>query len=464
MTLRPYSITGRLILTLIVGIAALWVVAAIVSTAILRHELGESFDHALVETAHRLLPLAIDTIHDSDEPEGVHDVHDLARDHDRELVYQLRAIGGPVILRSAAAPRLSFDAPLRTGFFETPEFRIFTLLDPDAKLAIQVAEPRPYRQDAMVNSMMTLLLPLLLLVPLSAIGIWYAIHRGLRPLRTLQAEIAARDSANLSPLRIEGLPRELTPIAEALARLIDRLRTAFEAERNFAANSAHELRTPIAGALAQTQRLIETTSDASARSEARKVESTLRRLADLAEKLMQLARADAGMAAIADPVDVLPILRLVVEDCTSRSRPRREIVLEPLPGAERVSARINVDALAIVLRNLIDNAVAHSAEGTPITVTMARQGEIRIRNESSVVPPESLDRLRHRFERGATSSTGSGLGLAIVDTILAQVGGHLDLHSPVPGRADGFEAVVTLRPITASPDVDAASDRARPTG
>jgi two-component system OmpR family sensor kinase len=273
------------------------------------------------------------------------------------------------------------------------------------------------------------------------LAIWLGTRRGLEPLSRLRQQIASRDSANLSPIDTGGLPAELVPIGAALSGLILRLRAALEAERQFAANSAHELRTPIAAALAQTQRLLETTMDQRALAEGRKIEATLRRLASLAEKLLQLARAEAGMAATGEPTAVLPILRLVIDDVAARSG--RTIELEVEPAGEDLRAPINVDALGIVLRNLIDNAVNHSAPDTSVKIAVSRTA-IAIRNDAPVVAPEMLEHLRDRFVRGATAVSGSGLGLAIVDAILEQTGGRLTLTSPPAGHAQGFEAVLAF--------------------
>lgn len=443
------SITGRLILMLTLGTTVLWLVAAAFSSGILQHELNESFDRAEAETAHRLLPLATDSALDREEHsgEGVHEIHHFELNRDQGLVYQLRLPGGRLALKSDDAPATPLSEPATPGFRNEGQYRVYTLVDPDTQLTIQMGESIAHRGQAILSSTLTLFLPLLMLIPLSALVIFIAVRRGLRPLTTLQAEIAARDSANLTPLDIGRLPGELTPIATALDRLIERVRSALEAERQFAANSAHELRTPIAGALAQTQRLIQSTEDEHSRSEARKIETTLRRLADLAEKLMQLARADAGMAASAEPASILPVLNLVAADVRSRARPPRDILIEAPGEGASLAARINIDALAIVLRNLLDNAVAHSPPETPINVLVAADRTITVRNASSPISPEALARLRRRFERGATSASGSGLGLAIVETILSQVGGELTLRSPAAGGADGFEAVVRLPPV-----------------
>jgi two-component system OmpR family sensor kinase len=446
MTRGESSITGRLIFVLTVGTAILWFISAAISTAILRDRLNANYDHSQAEAAMRLLPLATHSAGEDGratrEVQGNQQFEKEERQH--ALAYQLRAPDGRVVLRSDDAPTEPFDANPRSGFADTNQYRLFTLIDSRSGLAIQVGQSLAQRQSAILTSTLTLFLPLLLLAPLSAVGIWFAVRRGLRPLTALQAEIAVRGSTNLAPLIVEGLPRELVPIAHALSNLIDRLRRAFEAEREFAANSAHELRTPIAGALAQTQRLIETTADERARVEGRKIAATLRRLADLAEKLMQLARADAGMAMSEEATMIVPVVRLVVADTRSRTRPQRDIELRIATEAENWSAKLNVDALGIVLRNLLDNAVAHSPPETPIEVEVLTDKSFAVRNASPVIDPMTLERLRRRFERGSATVSGTGLGLAIVDTILGQVGGMLSLQSPIQGRRDGFEAVVHL--------------------
>ncbi|HTJ59018.1 MAG TPA: ATP-binding protein [Devosiaceae bacterium] len=445
MSQRPLpSITRRLMVLLTLVTIGLWLFAVALTSGILQHELNEGLDRTLIETADRLLPLAVDAIRDHDVGREAREIRHLTAGEDHALIYQLRDRTGVVALRSHNAPDAPLNADLRSGFADVGGFRIFTAIDPQSGMAIEVAEPIPHRQRAVFASMLMLFLPLLLLVPLSAAGIWFAVRRGLRPLLALQAEISARDSGHLAPLPVTGLPAELAPIATALSHLIERVKAALDAERQFAANSAHELRTPIAAALAQTQRLIATAPDERTRAEGLKIESSLRRLVELSEKLMQLARADSGMAVSDVPAAVLPVVRLVIADSAARSRPARNIDLAVVPEAENWTARVNVDALGIVLRNLIDNAIVHSPAGTPVEVVLAGDRTIVVRNASAVIAADVLERLRHRFERGATVASGSGLGLAIVETILGQVGGELTLRSPAANSTSGFEAIVRL--------------------
>jgi two-component system OmpR family sensor kinase len=262
------------------------------------------------------------------------------------------------------------------------------------------------------------------------------------PVLRLSGDIATRSGQNLAPLDISDQPRELRPIAEAVAKLLDRLRAALDAERTFAANAAHELRTPIAGALARTQRLIAELGNPDIRRRARDVESTLKRLSELAEKLMQLSRVDAGLSVADREADLIPVLDMVVEDYTKRLEQPERIHYAKTAGAI-LRARMDLDAFAMVMRNLINNAGNHGSPHGRIDVRLG-SASVCVTNEGPVLPPEALAGLTRRFVRGETRSTGAGLGLAIAETILNQVGGKLELFSPAPGRNDGFEARVSL--------------------
>ena len=241
---------------------------------------------------------------------------------------------------------------------------------------------------------------------------------------------------DLSPIPAGGLPSEFQPNARAVNLLLDRLRRALEAERSFTANSAHELRTPVAGALAQVQRLIVEASDEKTRSRARQVEAALQRLARLSEKLMQLARAEGGRLQAEAPVDLAPILRMLVAGMGREDGHRIELTL---PDA-RIMASIDSDAFAILARNLIENALRHGAQDAPVQVSLSLDGVLRVVNRGPVVPADVLGRLAQPFERGPTDAHGSGLGLAIVAAIADGTGGRLDLISPAVGLPDGFEA------------------------
>ncbi|PJN93353.1 two-component sensor histidine kinase, partial [Amaricoccus sp. HAR-UPW-R2A-40] len=134
------------------------------------------------------------------------------------------------------------------------------------------------------------------------------------PLRRFRNRLAARNARDLSPVPADDLPSEIAPMASTLNRLLDRLKAAFDAERSFAANAAHELRTPLAGAIAQVQRLRSETLDPEAARRGAEIEEALKRLTRLSEKMLQLARAEGGRLRTGDAKDLRPVLGLVVSD------------------------------------------------------------------------------------------------------------------------------------------------------
>ena len=436
------SITRRLVLTLTIGVTILWLVGGLVTLLLAQQALQRTLDGGLREIAERILPLAIDGLRD----DGDHDV-----DRDREaapesgrdeaVVYQVRSPAG-VVMRSHDAPTEPFAAPLAEGFVTVSPWRIYTTGDSRSGLFIQVAETEERRQSALWGSIAALLLPLLVLIPASIVGVRFAVNRGLAPLHRLSEEVGRRNVTNLELVGIPDAPAELRPMMQAMDGLLLRLRTAFEAERALAANSAHELRTPVAGSLAQTQRLVEELEGHPAQARARNVESTLRRLAALAAKLLALSRAESGVARLPAPIDLLPALELALDDAGRALGQRLVVVRQP---AARLLAGLDVDAFGIVLRNLLENAGNHGAAGGTIEVSIG-DNVLDISSEGATVSPERLQRLVRRFERGDATSEGAGLGLAIVDTILRQVGASLELQSPALGRTGGLTARIVFPP------------------
>jgi two-component system OmpR family sensor kinase len=224
--------------------------------------------------------------------------------------------------------------------------------------------------------------------------------------------------------------------------LLQRVKATIDAEREFATNSAHELRTPIAGALAQTQRLLAELRDEASKARARNIETALTKLGRTSEKLLQLARADAGLGQTATVTDLRKVLDLIIRDY--RRNPATGKRLTYSASADPLMRAVDVDALGIVASNLIENAILHGSTGGTIGVSVDDDGSISIANDGPVLSAAELESLKARFRRGATVAKGAGLGLAIADAIVRQMGGVLELRSPASGRPDGFEARIVL--------------------
>ncbi|WP_181700527.1 sensor histidine kinase [Chthonobacter albigriseus] len=435
------SLQARLAFALSVGLALVWATAAGTAYTVMRHEMDEVFDSAIQETAQRILPLAVMEIIDRD-PDDLQRVASV-RPHDELLTYVVRDETGTVILASHDADPAIFPAEAPPGFSMTPAHRIYAEPALQGSLTILLAEPWSVRREAAHEAAEALAMPLALLIPFSFGGVWLLVRTGMRPIRRLCGDIEARGTGDLTPLPARSMPSEIEPIAAAVNHLMERLRRTLEAERSFTANSAHELRTPIAGALAQTQRLLAETEDERVTARARQIETTLKTLARLAEKLMQLAKAEGGRLLAETPVDAVPIVRLVCEDLVRAAAPDRRPTWEPPAGP--VVTRMDPDALSILVRNLVENALKHGAVGDPVTIRLDPDGRLTVTNGGPVVPPDRLVRLVRPFERGSTTADGTGLGLAIVDAIARGAGTRLVLHSPAPGRTVGFAAEVRLR-------------------
>ena len=202
--------------------------------------------------------------------------------------------------------------------------------------------------------------------------------------------------------------------------------------------AAHELRTPIAVALAQVQRLKVETTGSSVLVAVTKVEDALQRMARRVARLLQMARADAGVGMSSEQTDIGRILGYVVNESEKRSDNLGSMVLD-IPDTP-VVARMDADAFGIIAGNLIDNALQHGAAGQMVQVTLSQDGVLRVVNEGPVVSPEELTQLTKRLHQGPVATDGFGLGLYIVDTISRQVGSSLELYSPARGRPAGFEA------------------------
>ncbi len=436
--IAPRSLQWRLSLWLGLGLTLLWVAAAAVTIQKLRHEMDEVFDSALEETGQRLLPLAVRDIVGRDSDDDASQSVATMREHNEYFTYVVRDAEDRVLLRSHKADLSVFPPFTAMGFANTSTHRIYSDAALQGTITISIAEPLARRQMVAREILVGLALPLGLLIPISLIGVWAVVRLSMAPLRRFRSDIEVRGAGDFTPISAEGLPSEVQPNALAVNRLLERLKQTLEAERSFTANSAHELRTPVAAALAQTQRLVIETSDEAARARGREIETALRRLARLSEKLMQLARAEGARLRAAEPTDLAAILHMVVNEITASAGNAGRVELV-LPAAPALS-HIDPDAFAILARNLIENALKHGSRQEPVRVTLSADGVLRVANAGAAIAPDLLARLSEPFERGRAQADGAGLGLAIARTIAAGSGGRLELLSPRVGRQDGFEA------------------------
>src|SRR5690606_22457576 len=241
----------------------------------------------LQEAAQRILPLAVVDIISREEGDTAQRLG-AVDEHDEILTYIVRDDTGEILLQSHAADADIFPPHDGPGFLQTETHRIYNDDALQGTVRISVAEPLSHRSSIAWEVQLALGLPLVVLIPLALLAVVLVLRASLAPLQRFRQRLEMRSVRDLSPLAGDDLPTEIRPIAATLNGLLERLKAAFEAERSFAANAAHELRTPLAGAIAQAQRLQSETSDDKARQRASDIEASLKHLTGMSERLLQL--------------------------------------------------------------------------------------------------------------------------------------------------------------------------------
>lgn len=445
MSAHP-GIARQLILSLGLALTLVWLLATGMTLKVMIDEVDEILDSALQETAERMTPLLVENILARPAATTAGPSRSALPAGGEYLTYQVRDASGKVLLHSHDVSEAPFNAPLEQGFFDDGSRRVYTEPAISKTLFIQVSDSLDHRREAFGEGALALLVPILLLLPVSIGLIVLVVRRAIRPVGGLREAIASKDSGNLSPVATEPLPVELRPIAVSVNHLLARLRAALDAEREFTANSAHELRTPIAGALAQSELLLRAAPSGPLKERAGHIHAALARLARLAEKLLQLSRAEAGIGSTTVSTDLGQIVGLVVDEAgrTGEAASR----LHFAPPQRPVMLAVDADALAIAVRNLIENAVLHGDPAAPVSIGLEEgpRPSIVVANGGATVAAAKLATLTQRFHRGDTQAAGSGLGLAIVARLATQMGAELRLASPANGRSDGFEARLVFSP------------------
>ena len=256
MTLRGAgSVTRALTRSLVVGLTLLWLLGVLGSGVVLKRLIDEKSDDELQESAAILLSLVRHTDDLLVTAAVLGEIRVPASHgpaHER-LVFQVRDASGHVLLRSHNAPAAILDVPPQDGFVDTGDWRVVTLTDPASGRAIQLADPLAERREALVTSLLWLMGPLAVLLAFAVFIVFRASRTLVRQVQRTARAVSRQDPQALGMLPLDGVVTEMKPAVEAANDLMARLADALEAERSFTYNSAHELRTPIAAALAQAQ-------------------------------------------------------------------------------------------------------------------------------------------------------------------------------------------------------------------
>jgi len=302
---------------------------------------------------------------------------------------------------------------------------------------ITVADARPTAEPAARFGFMSTLLWDFVQLDITLVLVWVGIQIGLRPVRKLRDEIAARSPLDLRPIVESSVPREIAPVVVKLNRLFTMLRSSVQSQQQFIANTAHQLRTPITGMQAQLDILIGEPAAQPISGRLRTLQESVRQLAHSSNQLLSLGRADpaANMAAKNQSVVLSAIVGEVVAKFIDRAlQSNIDLGVEVQP----VSILADPSLLDDLLSNLVDNALKYTPAGGSITVSAgARNGSpyLAVEDNGPGIPEQERQRVRQRFYRLPNSpGHGSGLGLAIVDEIAQLYGASMTIGPGSSGR------------------------------
>ena len=307
-----------------------------------------------------------------------------------------------------------------------------TYVERNGDLLVRIAQARRARWEAMAEIATALFWPVLSLVPVLALFVWFGIGYGLRPLRQIAANLKRRDADNMQEIDTAAMPAEVKPLVDAINDLLSRLDHAFTAQRQFIADAAHELRTPIMGLGLQAELLQKAPGPHEREAITAQIRIGTARLAHLAEQLLTLAKlGPESPAPVFSELDLTALARAVVSERV-RYAEASEIDLG-LVATGAVSTRGNADGLRILLNNLVDNAIRYAGAHARVDVIVSRVNGcamLEVRDTGPGIPEEDRMRVWERFYRGdGHTASGSGLGLSIVRGIAEQHHARISLDS-----------------------------------
>lgn len=474
--MTPQTLRRQLLRWLLVPLGVLWTLDAASTSSRTRATVNASFDRALHASALAIservtLEEGVPTV---EIPPVALEVLD-TEDHDRVFyAVSYRAAGAPPQLLTGYGdlPDPTIDGVGRPSFYEVSyrgeSVRIAALqsvvaADPPVSVLVKVGETMLGR-DRLVRSILAReLASKLALVGLAALIVAIGVSRGLRPLWAVSRDVSARSPSDLTPVALQGVPDEVSPLVLAVNALMTRVSRALAAQQRFIADASHALRTPLTVLRTEAEvALMEDGGEAHLRAALSRVRDQSASATHLAMQLLALARVERSAEAAPDEaVDACALAR----DTCAKLVPHAvkqglDVVFE---GEEVALVHGRPRELRELVENLLDNAIRYARRGT-ITVTVApRDGAVllAVEDEGPGIPADHRPAALAPFRRlGDSSGDGAGLGLAIVAEIARGHRAELRLLDGAGGRGLRVEVAFPPAPAPGAGLVDAASQPA----
>lgn len=355
--------------------------------------------------------------------------------------FQVWTNGGKLLLHSSTAPKSPLTAEV-DGFSDKQisdqNWRVFTTYNDKAGIRTVLAERYDTRNELGHRIAQDDLYIMLLTFPLSGLLIWIIIGRGLDSLDRVAEEVANRESTHLEPVDLEEVPEEIKPVIDELNKLFFRLQEGFEREKRFAADAAHELRTPLAALKAQAQVALNSNDIEEKNQALQKLIASVNRSTHIVQQLLTMSRLVPEAASLQE-VDEVNLGKLTREILAmlAPSAMEKNIELEFVEDANIPLIDGDQTSLGILIRNLVDNAIRYSNENGLVTVRLLKEYNevvLEVADNGPGIPEELQSRVFERFFRVlGNKSPGSGLGLAIVQQICELHNGRVSLSSAKEG-------------------------------
>lgn len=409
-----HSLRARLVLLLFSAVVVTACIQCFIAYRTSLDETNDIFDYQMQQMALSLRPgLGLEDFGSNgfrqDEDEGF------------EFITQVSTTDRKVVMRSSSGiilpPRES------TGFslFDTRgvTYKLYSLRR--GNQLMQVAQDRAARRSLARTLAFRTTIPIMVMVLLLLFMVWWVVTSSLEPVNRVQRQISTREAESLDELDTKGLPNEVRPLVDELNLLLRRMRQAFEAQKNFVADAAHELRSPLSALKLQVEQLRRSGTDKDREIAVQRLGTGIDRATRLVEQLMVLARqqAHSDLANNARPVEINRLSLMAFNDVYPSAQHKQ--IDMGLIQSDECYVLGQEEALRILLRNILDNAVKYSPEHSKVdfkVLPSARSVCLLIEDNGPGIPVTDIERVVDRFYRiPGNPASGSGLGLSIVRTI-----------------------------------------------
>ena len=351
----------------------------------------------------------------------------LGHKYERKIAFQLWSNTNGIVLHSDSAPLFALSSGDH-GFSETNIdghlWYVFSIASTNGEYVIHVGQKEEIRAELTDEISTQLVMQFLIGLPILGLVIWLIVGRALEPLHRLEIALSRREASYLEPLSIEKLPNEIVPIVHEINTLFVQLEQAFEHERQFTADAAHELRTPLAGLLTQAQVALRTADETVRNQALKRIEQAVYRMTYLVQQLLTFSRIDSNTEYLAKAVTQVDqeIVQVITE--LDAEAYKKRIYVEFI--AEKVvPIMANTLLINILLRNIIDNAIKYTPLRGNIKVSLVGTETALIfcvEDSGPGIAPDQYENSLKRFHRcveTAHAAHGTGLGFSIVQRIAA---------------------------------------------